>query len=245
MLIKETLKLNFESVSRSPIEERYALEELLMNAVSVGDTKNALEYQRRFRKHHLVPRTDDLVRNSQNMMIILNTLLRKAAQAGGVHPLHIDRLSTQIAIQIESMNTLHDLDAFGLTIVRRYCLLVQNYSHQNVSSLGRTCLNHIDFHYAEDLSLSQMATMCSVSSTHLSAQFRKEVQMTLTDYINHTRIHQALILLNTTALPIQEIAFQCGFSDANYFARTFKKLQGQAPTAYRSGLQQSSHNSIE
>ena len=110
--------MNFESVSRSPIEERYALEELLMNAVSVGDTKNALEYQRRFRKHHLVPRTDDLVRNSQNMMIILNTLLRKAAQAGGVHPLHIDRLSTQIAIQIESMNTLHDLDAFGLTIVR-------------------------------------------------------------------------------------------------------------------------------
>ena len=83
MLIKETLKLNFESVSRSPIEERYALEELLMNAVSVGDTKNALEYQRRFREHHLVPRTDDLVRNSQNMMIILNTLLRKAAQAGG------------------------------------------------------------------------------------------------------------------------------------------------------------------
>lgn len=76
--------MNFESVSRSPIEERYALEELLMNAVSVGDTKNALEYQRRFRKHHLVPRTDDLVRNSQNMMIILNTLLRKAAQAGGV-----------------------------------------------------------------------------------------------------------------------------------------------------------------
>ena len=47
MLIKETLNLNFESVSRSPIEERYALEELLMNAVSVGDTKNALEYQRR------------------------------------------------------------------------------------------------------------------------------------------------------------------------------------------------------
>lgn len=39
MLIKETLNLNFESVSRSPIEERYALEELLMNAVSVGDTK--------------------------------------------------------------------------------------------------------------------------------------------------------------------------------------------------------------
>ena len=114
-----------------------------------------------------------------------------------------------------------------------------------MSPLVRTCLNHIDFHYAEDLSLSQMASMCSVSSTHLSAQFRKEVQMTLTDYINHTRIHQALILLNTTALPIQEIAFQCGFSDANYFARTFKKLQGQAPTAYRSGLQQSSHNSIE
>ena len=166
--------MNFESVSRSPIEERYALEELLMNAVSVGDTKNALEYQRRFRKHHLVPRTDDLVRNSQNMMIILNTLLRKAAQAGGVHPLHIDRLSTQIAIQIESMNTLHDLNAFGLTIVRRYCLLVQNYSRQNVSPLVRTCLNHIDFHYAEDLSLSQMAAMCSVSSTHLSAQFRKD-----------------------------------------------------------------------
>ena len=74
---------------------------------------------------------------------------------------------------------------------------------------------------------------CSVSSSYLSALFKKETSMTVTDYIHYTRIRQALFLLNVSGLSVGEIASRCGFSDANYFTRTFKKLQGKTPKSYR------------
>lgn len=220
-------------VALTTIEERYRLEEEIMKAVSAGNLEQASAAQIHFRRYRLMPRTADPVRNSKNMLIILNTLLRKAAQAGHVHPLHIDNLSTQIALQIESLTSVTALDSYGLTMVRKYCLLVKNYSRKNYSSLIQTCLDYIDFHYMEDLSLDLMAKLCSVTNTYLSSLFKKEVSMTLTDYINGTRIRQSLVLLNTTSLSIQEIALQCGFSDSNYFTRTFKKFQGQSPKGYR------------
>lgn len=46
----------------------------------------------------------------------------------------------------------------------------------------------------------------------------------------------SLIQLNTTDLSMQEIAEKCGFTDANYFTRTFKKFQGMTPLKYRLSL---------
>lgn len=227
------------------IEERYRIEGEMMNAVAAGNAEAALALQIQFNQYKLMPRTADPVRNRKNMLVILSTLCRKAAQNGHVHPLHIDNLSTQIAVQLESMTSLSSLDAFAPTIVRKYCLLVKNYSRRGYSSLVQTCLDYIDFHYAENLSLDSMARLCSVTNSYLSSLFKKEVSMTLTDYINSTRIHQSLILLNTTSLSIQEIAVQCGFSDANYYARTFKKLQGQSPKGYRDSIRMNLKNNSE
>ncbi len=221
------------NVAMKSIEERYHLENDLLNAVSVGNTEQALALHLQFKQYKLTPRTADPVRQRKNFLIIFNTLLRKSAENGHVHPLHIDNLSTQIAIQIETMFSISALDSYSMTMIRKYCMLVKNYSRRSYSSLIQTCLDYIDFHYAEDLSLDLMAKLCSVSSTYLSSLFKKEVSMTLTDYINSTRIRQSLILLNTTSLSVQEIALHCGFSDSNYYTRTFKKFQGQSPKGYR------------
>ena len=226
-------------VALKSVEERYELETAIMNAVVAGNIDEAILAHSRFRQHKLMPRAADPVRNKKNMLIILNTLLRKAAQAGGVHPLHIDNLSTQVALQIESLSSVTALETYGITLVRKYCLLVKNYSRRDYSSLVQTCLDYIDFHYSEDLSLDLMAKLCSVSNTYLSSLFKKEVNMTLTDYINSTRIRQSLILLNTTTMSIQEISMKCGFSDSNYFTRTFKKFQGQSPKGYRETIRRS------
>lgn len=224
------------SIAMKAIEERYLAEEELLNAVAHGKTEAALAAQIKFRNHRLNPRTPDPMRNTKNMLFVLNTLLRKAAQSGHVHPLHIDQLSTQFAVQIENMTSLSALNTIAPTMVRRYCLLVKNYSRNGYSALIQTCLDYIDFHYTEDLSLDNMAKICSVSNSYLSSLFKKEVSMTLTDYVNTTRIRQSLILLNSSSLSIQEIASQCGFSDPNYFTRTFKRFQGQSPKHYRESI---------
>ena len=63
--------------------------------------------------------------------------------------------------------------------------------------------------------------MFSVNASYLSSLFRREMDMTLTDYVNGRRIDTALKLLNTTDIPIQDIAYYVGIEDVNYFTRIF------------------------
>ena len=223
-------------IALNAIETRYALENQMMAAVAAGNTDLAYQLHFHFQKCRLLPRVPDPIRDQKNLLFTLNTLLRKAAETGHVHPMHIDNLSRQFAIQIESCLSLQQLDALRTSMIRKYCMLVNNYSRQAYSVIIQTCMDYIDFHYNFPLSLSALAGLCSVSESYLSTLFKKETKMTVTEYINSTRIRQALILLNSSAMSIGEIASQCGFFDANYFSRVFKKQLGLSPKEYRDNL---------
>ncbi len=231
---------NMPDVALNAIETRYQHEDSLMKAVSSGNIPEALNTYHYFLQYRLLPRVPDPVRDRKNLMFTFNTLLRKAAQNGNVHPLHIDNLSREFAIQIEAIYTMERLDTLAYTMIRKYCMLVNNYSRRGCSSLVQTCLDYIDFHYSLDLSLNTLAAMCSVTGSYLSTLFKKETGVTITDYINTTRIRQSLILLNSTNLSISEIAARCGFVDANYYSRIFKKFQGKTPKHYRESVQKGS-----
>lgn len=223
-------------VALTAIENRYQVERELMKAVSAGNTKEAIQHSHRFATYRLTPRSLSPLRDGKNLAFVFNTLLRKAAEMGGVHPLHIDNLSRTLAIQIENAMTMEQLEEIRSNMIRKYCILVKNYARRSYSELTRTSMNYIEFYYNTELSLSLLADQCSVSPSHLSTIFKKETGMTVTDYIHKTRIRQALILLNTTTLSIGEIASRCGFGDANYFSRIFRKYQGQSPQTYRNTI---------
>ena len=123
-------------------------------------------------------------------------------------------------------------------MIRHYCLLVQTYSRERYSATIRDVLNFVDFHYMEPLSLESLALRYSVNKNYLSTRFSKEVGMTLTDYINLTRVRRSLKLLNDSSLSMQDVAERVGFTDANYYTRTFKKIHGTTPHEYRRSLKQ-------
>lgn len=238
--IPEELEFNIHSSSElamSLIEQRYQFEDKLLYAVQCGDSNKALDLFNQFSKYKIAPRNQDILRNQKNLLLVLNTLLRKAVQRSYVHPYHIDELSTQLAIKIESILAPNQTQSVGREMIRNYCNLVQNYSLRNYSPLIQKVVNYVDFHHTEALSLSILARFFSVSPSYLSGLFKKEMHITLTDYINQKRIDHSLVLLNTTSLPIQNIAEQVGFSDVNYFTRTFKKFKGISPREYRNQIQ--------
>lgn len=226
-----------EVVALQAIADRYAAENRLISAVSAGNIEDAERFYVEFRQFRIMSRVPDPVRDQKNLLFTLNTLMRKAAEYGQVHPFHIDRLSTQLAIQIEHCTTPEQVRQMGYSVVRKYCILVNNYSRRSYPSLIQNCMNYIDFYYGTDLSLDNLARICSVSKSYLSVLFRKETGITITEYINQTRIRESIALLNTTGMPIGDIAAHCGFPDANYFSRIFRKLQGQSPRQYRAGIQ--------
>lgn len=218
------------------LEERYAIEAQIIQAVSQGQSHKAEIMLNKIANRDMEKHSPDPIRNMKNYCIILNTLLRKAAELGAVHPLHIDSLSSKFAIKIENAVSTAALTRLQSEMVHKYCLLVKNHSMQGYSLLIRKVLTRIDTDLTADLSLRAQAALLNINSSYLSTLFKKEVGMTLTDYVNNKRVEHALFLLNTTTMQIQAIAQHCGIPDVNYFTKTFKKHIGKTPKEYRDSV---------
>ncbi|MDR1900997.1 MAG: helix-turn-helix domain-containing protein [Treponema sp.] len=79
----------------------------------------------------------------------------------------------------------------------------------------------------------KLAEAVNVSEDYLTRIFRREMGISLWDYLNRCRIHIAIGLLRRTDETIQEIAIKSGFQDQAYFCRVFKKICGIPPSRLR------------
>lgn len=215
------------------MEQRYAYENELMEAVSKGQTHKGDLLLASFSPFSFEQRTTDPLRNSKNYCIIMNTLLRKAAEQGGVHPLHLDNTSSNYAIRIEQLHSLEAVPTLMSNMFRDYCQLVRKHSTKNYSPPVQKALLYIEANLTDNLSLRTLAETLNVSPSYLSSLFRRETGKTLTDYINRRRIRHAMHLLKTTRLQIQTVAQHCGIMDVQYFSKIFKRVAGITPKEYR------------
>lgn len=220
-------------LSMQILEERYATENQIIHAVSHGLVHKAETIIPNLQSLGIEDRIADPVRNLKNYSIILNTLLRKGAEYGGVHPLHIDGLSSKFARRIELIHSKEEAHTLNKEMVRKYCLLVKNHSMKGYSPLIRKILTRINSDLTADLSLNTQAELLNVNASYLSTLFKKETGTTLTDYVNRRRVEYAIFLLNSTDMQIQTIAQYCGIPDVNYFTKTFKKYIQKTPKEYR------------
>jgi len=215
------------------MEKRYAYENEMMLAVSQGQIHKAERLLGGFSAVSYEERITDPVRNMKNYSIIMNTLLRKAAENGGVHPVYLDSVSSDFAKRIEGMNATSDILTLMKEMFRSYCRLVRKHSIRQYSPPVQKAITYIDSDLTADLSLSALASIQNVSAGYLSALFKQETGQTLTEHVNQKRIKHAMQLLKTTQLQIQTIAQYCGIVDVHYFSKMFKKYVGKTPKEYR------------
>jgi len=228
-----TVEQGGEEMDIRLVEARYEGERELLNAVAHGMHHQAQMIISQWRSDMMEIRAADPVRNLRNYAIVLNTLLRKAVEQGNVHPVHIDRLSSAMAKKIEQFHNLSDGSDLLQSMVHKYCLLVRNHSMKHYSKLVQHVILRIETDLTADLSLKAHAEQFNVNASYLSALFKKETGVTLTDYVNRMRIDHAIFLLNVTDMQIQTIAQYCGIPDVNYFTKLFKRTVGKTPKEYR------------
>lgn len=104
-----------------------------------------------------------------------------------------------------------------------------NAVHQKVSRI----VKHINDHYAESLSLREIASLFGLSPYYVSRTFKEVTGFTFVEYVNLTRIKEAQRLLRETRGKIIEIAAAVGMENIGHFGRTFKKMTKMTPFAYR------------
>ena len=215
------------------IEERYAFENELMEIVSKGLTNRAEVMMSGVSQTNFQSHAADPLRNMKNYCIICNTLMRKAAQQGGVHPVHLDDISGQYARQIERVPTVEKAGELLGAMIRAYSRLVRTHKSRNYSAVIQNVVTYIDANLSGELSLTGIARQMRISPGYLSTLFHRETGRTLAEYITAQRMKTALHLLRSTKLQVQAVAQLSGFSDPNYFGKQFKKYYGITPLQYR------------
>lgn len=223
-----------DSAAMEYLERRYYYEKLMLQEVAQGSYEQAMKYYKLFTlDKHTIVRTEDPIRTSKNLGFSLNTMLRKSAEQAGIHPVHLDIISTNFAMLLENAESMEDLDEINFQMIGAYCRFVQTYRLDQFSPMIRKAVTYLRIHLADPLTLEQIASFIKVSPSYLSRTFNQEVGESISNYITRARVEKGAELLTFSRMSVQNIAAYVGFSDLNYFSRCFKKYMKMTPTAYR------------
>lgn len=99
----------------------------------------------------------------------------------------------------------------------------------------RIFLAYIREHYAEDITLAQLAQSANVSKAECLRCFHQTMDTTPYKYLMEYRLSRAMELLIKTDKPIGEIAAAVGFRQASHFGKCFRERTGLSPRDYRKG----------
>lgn len=109
----------------------------------------------------------------------------------------------------------------------------QTTSYSKIKEQIQPALLMIQTQYAAPLTIEKLAACANLSVGQFIRSFKKYMHVTPFVYLNHYRIMESCVLLQTTDLSISTIAFSCGFNNLSYYNREFKKLLKITPSVYR------------
>ncbi|MCA0755594.1 AraC family transcriptional regulator [Paenibacillus sp. N4] len=92
---------------------------------------------------------------------------------------------------------------------------------------------YIKQHYAENITVKQLAAHAFMSESHFQRSFKRMTGMTFTKYLQQTRIEQCCTLLKTSDQCVNFIANRIGYKDMKFFYTLFLKKTGMTPQQYR------------
>jgi AraC family L-rhamnose operon transcriptional activator RhaR/AraC family L-rhamnose operon regulatory protein RhaS len=95
------------------------------------------------------------------------------------------------------------------------------------------CIHYMHARLNSAIHLSDLTREAGMSERSLSRNFQATVGQSPIEYLLHLRLQRAEQLLLSSPAPISQVAFEVGFSDANYFTRQFHRMRGQSPREFR------------
>lgn len=110
---------------------------------------------------------------------------------------------------------------------------LKNYKGKSQFALVQKTINYIHQNYSTISSIEEIASKLFVSYSHLRNVFKKELGVTIYDFLLSVRMEEAKKLLTTSKMNLSQIAYKVGYSDYDYFKTVFAKYNGVTPREYQ------------
>jgi len=212
----------------------YYLERKLINEIKRGVEKQALETLDVINSLERATLADNPLRSLKNSLIGSCTLFSRAALEANVHPEDVFSQSDVFILEIEKFNNLKELQVFEYHMVRTFIKMVNQERVRSYSLPITRMINYIHENITAKISLDSLAQLTQKSSAYLSAEFKSEVGLNVTEYIQLQKIEKSKDFLEFTNMSIHEIANLFNFCNTGYYTNVFKKHIGMTPSVYRS-----------
>lgn len=217
------------------VEENYAAEGRILQAIEQGD----MEFVRtvllkNISTFNMPPRyPNDPLREIKNLSITLNSISLRAAIKGGINRSLAHNMSHAFAVLIEQQSNAEALHELDKKIISEYTQAVRDYGLRQHTELITKTVQCVRRNLASPLSLSRLAREVAVSREHLCRQFRRELGITLTDFIHRTKIRESCSLLASRKYTISDIALTFGYSSPAHYTKMFTKIMGASPKRWQ------------
>ena len=86
---------------------------------------------------------------------------------------------------------------------------------------------YLNEHYAERLTLADLAGTTYLSETYLAKYFKRQMGLTIFEYLERIRAYHAYEMLKLKDQPVEDTALDCGFSDSKALNKALKKFFNQ------------------
>ena len=216
------------------VHNTLALEQTIMNFVRHGDTIALKEWLKNAPAARPGILSSDTIRQLKNTFIVTATLVSRAAIRGGMDVNDALSLSDSYIQKNELLFSVESIENLQYHMVFDYTERVEKLRlGKTPTKLLTDVANYVQKHLTEPVDIDALSKAMFISRTHLAVKFKKETEMTLTEFVLKEKVEEGKRLLRYTDKPISAIAAYLGFSSQSHFANVFKKYANSSPNEYR------------
>jgi YesN/AraC family two-component response regulator len=209
------------------------LEKKLLSIIRDGRVEELKSFTKMEEESTGVLSKSSYIRSKKNVTIAGITLATRASIEGGLHPEIAFSLSDRYIQRLEDLKTIKEIDQLAGEAFFTFTEKVRQVKEDRYSITITNCKNYIYNNRYEKLTHDEVANQAELSHSYLSILFKKEVGISVSDYIQRVKIDEAKNLIEYTNTPLSEIGSLLNFSDQSYFTKVFKKHTGITPKQYK------------
>jgi AraC-like DNA-binding protein len=211
------------------------IEQQLLNAIAFGKTEYLTQL--------LIPMKDAAftsgqlagngLREIKNIFISSTAIVSRLAVQKGMNYDQALTLSDYYIQKIELMTNTQEIIPFLGRMMLDYCERIRKLNQsESAGPLTRAVINDIRLHIYRPLALPDIAERVGYSVSYLSAVFKKEMGISVKEFIQNEKIEEAKFLLLQPEATIAGTAEQLCYSSISHFQTAFKKISGMTPGQY-------------
>lgn len=212
-----------------------ATEKEFLQSISSGDKKKAQKLLNELEGHILFATGRNFKLVCSQIYELLVLMSRAAIDAGA----NAEQTLSRSRRYWEEINTFHNIEELCLWlsgVTNELMDSIFKFSDARHANAMHLCTQYIDAHYAERITLEDLARKVYLSPPYLSLIFKQEIGTSFNNYLNQVRVSKSKVLLKCDGIRITDISIAVGFEDQSYFTKVFKRITGVTPNKYRDKL---------